>query len=135
LAWLFAQGVDVHRIQAPNVAANDNFSDAIEITSDESFLHARFAGTTVEAGEPQVISGAVQPGEPTFSDRTAGNSVWYYWTAPCEGDLRAAAPRSSFGISRRPSFDSSGILASFERAFNFRMLGVFAVGLDEKIDV
>ena len=66
--------------------ANDRFASATAIGGASGSL----TGTTVGA--------RTEPGEPPHSDRAAGASVWYSWTAPADGNYRLDASASDFPV-------------------------------------
>lgn len=79
------------------VPANDDFANATELAGDSTTVAGTIEGATRQAGEPDHAGGV------------GGTSVWYRWTAPRSGLIRAAVD-SSFdtlvGVYSGPGFDS-----------------------------
>lgn len=72
---------------AGSPAANDNWAAATPLTGATAIVTGNTAGATAEAGEPAV------PGN------TAGQTVWWTWTAPGDGLLALEVEESDFSTA------------------------------------
>jgi Subtilase family len=62
-------------ISASGAAANDNFASATAISGAMGSVTSHSANSTAESGEP------------AHGGQTAGQSIWFDWTAPSNGDF------------------------------------------------
>jgi sugar lactone lactonase YvrE len=70
----------------PGVPANDNFSNAIEITLTGNT--AQLTGFNTNATK--------ETGEPDHAGNVGGHSVWWKWTAPADGNVKVDTTGSIF---------------------------------------
>jgi hypothetical protein len=93
-------GTNVIRAFAVDYAGNIGPADSIVVryvnpTNDLFFSAGRLTGVggVAQANNRRATR---EPGEPLHAGNVGGHSVWYYWRAPADGDLRLTTSGSTF---------------------------------------